>query len=299
MTKDFPFRDHQDSYLDMVSRRRINEEYAEQPVDFNEQGLRLAAEHVDIGEDEAILDIGCSSGRFVLEAAQATSTQAKIYGLEPDFEIINFLPDHIDDSKFTFLHGMGENIPLPDNTVRVATAHNVLFRAHSIPRMLEEMRRVTEPGGVLAISTNARYHAFWRHTFERVVAKVMAEQISQPVETPSIPAAGCYLEDLPEIVEQNGGLKIIGELNQFCAAVITADRVDDYVRPIALSVNRTGLDPRMRSQWRAVSEDIVRPFVMNKIAKMDERNQEQGVDAEPYFADVVHRGMILARNIKT
>jgi ubiquinone/menaquinone biosynthesis C-methylase UbiE len=290
--------DHQDGYFNMIARRTINEEFAEHPIDLNQAGLRLASKHTPLTAQDKILDIGTSSGYFAVAAAQAVGVESHIIGLEPDEAAKERMPKDMDTSRFTFVQGYGEDIPLPDNSVKAATAHNVLFRATEIPKMLDEMKRVTEPGGIIAISTNAMYHAFWRHTFERVVAKVVAGDLSQPVVPPPIPAQRCYLEELPTIIEQSKGLEIVDRLTQVTAAVITEDRLYDYVRAIKLSVNTTNLAPQFWARWRDTVNAVVLPVIENRINKMQEQNAAQGIDSHPYFADTIYRGLIIARNQK-
>lgn len=290
--------EHQDSYLDMSVRREINEKYAEKPVDFNLEGLKGASEHVSLSRDDLILDVGSSSGGFVLKAAEAVSTEAYIIGLEPDARAQDYLPLSTDTSHFSFVQGFGEDIPLPDNSANVITAHNVLFRAHDMSRMLGEMKRVVEPEGLIVISTNSMWHAFWRHTFERVVARIVSEDLHEHTLPPSAPAEGCYLEQLPGILERAGGLQIIDRVTQLCAAVITRDRLQTYMYSIMLSINRTNLPKESGEKWRETVRDVVEPFASKKINDMEEVNRSKGQDTEAYFQDLIYRGMVIARNEK-
>lgn len=295
-----PYFNHQDSYLDMVSRRHINEAYAEKPVDFNVEGLRLANKYLSLGRKDKILDVGCSSGLFIIKGAEATNTQAEIIGLEPDAAVHAFLPPNVDDSRFTFVTGVGENIPLEDNSVKAASAHNMLFRAKDKVKVINEMKRVTEPGGLLLVSTNAIYHAFWRHTFERVIARSMSDDVGTRVEPAPTPAEGCYLEELPDILVGTGGLEVVERLVQFSEAKITRDRLEDYILPIKLSYNRTNLPAEdwVRPRWSQHVDEVVKPFIMSHIDSMEQSQSKTNKDEEPYFADLVFRGLIAAKNIK-
>jgi tRNA G46 methylase TrmB len=70
--------DHEDSYFDMVSRKVVNEVFASRPKDFNLEGLRAAKFFTSLEESDRILDIGCSSGQFILEAAQKAGIKSRL-----------------------------------------------------------------------------------------------------------------------------------------------------------------------------------------------------------------------------
>lgn len=293
------YLDHEDAYADMVSRKEINEGFAKDPLDFNVESLRIAADYKNLSEKDKIADIGCSSGAFILRGAEVNGITSQILGVDPNADALQqFLPPSVDDSRFTLIEGYGEDIPLPDNSVAVVTALNVLFRAADQIRMLREMTRVAEPGGLIFISTNNRYHAHWRHTFERVVAKIMEDKTSMNIEAPSIPAEGCYWEDLPAIIEAAGGLQVVEEHHQRTEAVITSSRVDDFIRPLDYSANRTNLPVYLREQWRETVRKVVLPRLQNAIAKDKENKESQGSDEEPCFKDTIRRGMVVARVTK-
>lgn len=292
------FLDRPDSYLDMVCRRLINEKFAAQPVDFNYEGMRWANGLLGLTAADSVLDIGCSSGQFVLEAAQSTGTEAQIYGLDPYPESQVYLSRDMQTDNFTFLEGFGEDIPLPDNSVKMASAHNVLFRSRDIPSFLSEMKRVVQPEGFIIVSTNMRHHAFWRHTFERIVASKIATDLDEAIVPPRIPAEGCYFDDLPRILSQ-AGLQIVGQLIQRCPAVITKDRVNNYLYPIKLAANATDLSPELRGQWRKYVNVTIEPFVRKKIDQSAQKLKSKNSETEPFFADRVWRGMVVARNIKS
>jgi ubiquinone/menaquinone biosynthesis C-methylase UbiE len=289
--------DHKDAFLDMVLRRQIND-FAVEPVSFNTIGLTMASENLDLTAEDTVLDIGCSSGQFIIEAAQQTGTEARIIGLEPDIRSYQFLPKQLRDHNFTLLQGIGEHIPIQTSSVSVVTAHNVLFRAQDLPQMLEEIKRVTKPDGLVIVSTNSRDHARWRHLLEKNVAKAVGKRLLAPVKIPSTPAETCYLEDIPAIIQQTGGLEPMGEFIQDCDARITRERLDTYVYSIMLTANQAGIGAEDKSVWRETAEEMVTSFVMERIVYMQQQNETNGIDTEPYFADTVHRGLIVLRNTK-
>lgn len=288
-----------DAYADMVLRRLLSQ-YAERPVDFNVEGLRKVQDHLDppLGADDTVLDVGCSSGEFVLEAARATGVRARLIGLDPDDHAYRqHFPGGPDADRFTFIKGIGEDIPLPDDAARVATAHNVLFRADDQYKMLDEMKRVVEPEGLIIVSTNGRMHAYWRHLFERMVALKVSQTtgMSEPLHPP---AEGFYMEDVPEIVERSGGLEIIDTLVQRTESRITLERLPDYLTSLKFSVNHTDTPPEYWRVWRETVDGLARPLILKTIYQQTLRNAEAGRSDEPYFPDPVHRAMFVLRNNK-
>lgn len=292
--------DHPDSYLDMMLRREINESWAATPVDFNVQGLSKAQEHVGLTPNDVIADIGCSSGIPILKAAKQTGVMSRIIGIEPDGELYDFIPPNVDVSRFTFITAVGEDIPLTDNYVKVSSAHNVLFRAHDGLQMLLEMQRITQPDGLLLISTNGRAHAFMRHEYEKVVARAVEETLGVEITPPPTPAEGFYLENMPEIIGAIPGLEIIDRVDQKSQTIITAERAKFFVLSIVHSVNRTSLaDTRdSRAVWRAAVNRVISPLVFGDIEDVREHSEESGIDGEPFITDTVDRGMLVMRNTK-
>lgn len=289
------FDDGPDAFLDMATRRLISS-YALHPVDFNYEGQRLAQGYSDppLSSDDVVLDIGCSSGQFALEAAQKTAMPAHLIGLDP-LEGPNrlYLSDDYDTSRFSFIQGVGERIPLVDNAVRVATAHNVVFRAQDLEGMLGEMKRVVTPGGLLVISTNCVGHAFWRHRFEKEVARRVSLKTNHPIDL-NPPAQGCYMEDLLPIIEASNDLSIVDQsIIQTSHSLITpGERFSDYKYAIQTSVNATQLPPEFHHVWRETVNEVVDPVVMRAFAG------SQGSQYGPYFPDPVRRGMLVLRNLK-
>lgn len=294
-----PVIDHQDSWLDMVVRREISN-YAKNPRDLNTDGLMHANRLVTITEEDTILDVGCSSGKFFVEAAEAAGIKARLIGLEPLVHLADYLITQADTSRFELKQGYGESIPLPDNSVKVTTGHNVLFRSPDPSQMLKEMQRVTEPGGVIVISTNGRRHAYWRHWHSKVVAMDLSEQLGIELTPPSTPAEGFYLEAVHELVKSIEGLEIAGFDPQRDESIITRGiRFKKYLDAIELSANRTNIQPEHRGLWRESVRKIVSPMVMGNIMLEEELLAENpDMDFTPAFRDDIDRAIFIIRNNK-
>lgn len=96
-----------------------------------------------------VLDLGCGSGGSmpVLRAAGASS----IWGIDPSPYLLQLAAQL--DPEARLIHGVGEDIPLPDASL---DGVNVCFVFHEIPpqhlrRVLSELQRIVKPGGRLAV----------------------------------------------------------------------------------------------------------------------------------------------------
>ncbi len=265
-----------DEYVGMVARKLLSLDFAEVPLDFNEAGQVAAISRISpsLEPTDYVLDIGCSSGEFALHAAERTNFPPTIIGLDPDGSAYTtYLEPRLTDeerNRFFMIEGRGEQIPLNTGSVRVASAHNTVYRANNLVAMINEMKRVTVPGGLVIISTNDRQHARRRHGFERMSARRLSDVSGVHIKRPHNPAEKCYWTDLPTIVENVGGLVKVEEVFHNTQSVITPDRVEDYIMAIALSTGANGVPPALEHEWRSTVKGVVEPEIyreFNRIAR--------------------------------
>jgi ubiquinone/menaquinone biosynthesis C-methylase UbiE len=302
---DYPPIDDKDSVLYMMLRRVINNTYAEQPVDFNKEGL-IAGETVlgrAFGEHDVIVDIGSNSGEMIARAAITLGITPEIICIEPNQEafVSYFLLDDEVRNRVSMIRGRGETLPLQDNSVEGASMHNVIFRAQDAMAVLQEVKRVVKPGGFVAISSNARGHAFHRYDFERNVAERVIAETGTAFTPPRPPAEGYYFEYLPKVIAKVGGLKKIDELDIFqqTSAIITrGERLQTYLDTIKYAAANTDTPPRLRSVWRRVVDEMVAPAVEDAMTAVENNDRRRGIEREPFFADTIRRGMSVFVNTK-
>jgi SAM-dependent methyltransferase len=298
--------DHKDSVLYMVLRRVINGEYAEHPVDFNIAGIEAGEQSLGrrLDDNDVIVDIGSSTGEMIANAAQALETPAKIVAVEParDAAALHRLLPKDMQSGMTYIRGKGEAIPLADNSATGATLHNVIFRADDAQAVLNEVKRIVRPGGFIAISSNAKEHARYRHAFEQAVAERVMRVSGVQFIPPKPPAEGFYLSDLPRLVAIVGDLVVVPDLyvNQNTRAIITrGERLTHYLQSIDFSAATTNIPPELRSVWRRMVHEVVEPYIDHTITTMEHCAKRNGIAQEPFFADTIQRGMFVLRNAKT
>lgn len=306
MSPELPYRphftDHKDSYLYMMMRRRINEDYAEHAVDFNAEGL-LAGELIagrSLTDEDIVVDVGSSSGVMIADAAEKTGIQARIICVEPDREAAEAYlhRQDVQPDNLLFIRAAGEALPFADESVLGASLHNVIFRAKDAQLMLHELQRVIMPGGHIAISTNARNHAPYRHRFEAEIAKAVIRETGVHFKVPKPPADGYYLEDMPALLSQVQGLQVIDNLYvpQASRTIITpGERMTDYLDSLKYSAANTNIPPKLRSVWRRVVETVVGPLLTEHMAHSQEDDEQLFQQIGPFFADPIHRGMFVLR----
>jgi SAM-dependent methyltransferase len=109
------------------------------------------ADAAAIGSGIELLDIGCGAGEFcVLAAARGAS----VHGLDATPAAIEHARHALPDGDFQV--GLMEDLPWPDASFDVVTGFNAFQYALDIDAALAEARRVSRPGGRLAICKWAR-----------------------------------------------------------------------------------------------------------------------------------------------
>jgi ubiquinone/menaquinone biosynthesis C-methylase UbiE len=104
-------------------------------------------------ERPRVLDVGCATGRFLLQLHQALP-HAQLTGLDLSEPYVARARTLLRDVPATLIAENAEHTSLPDGSFDAATIWGVL---HELPKdarraVLRECRRVLKPGGLLAIS---------------------------------------------------------------------------------------------------------------------------------------------------
>lgn len=295
-----------DAYPDLIFRRELKN-IAEMKADFYSEGMRSAMRYSELTDRDILLDVGCSSGEFMLRAAQEVGAPAYLFGLDViDYSRADYLRANFDDSRFTFIHGSGEDIPLPDGSVKVLTAHNILFRSENPEHMLEGFKRVVEPSGLIVISTNARDHLPLRYTIERLAAMQVSMSLGISLELLTPPAEGFYLEDVPKILDRIGGLEIVEKPDPSDKSrnnpqisyvkIYEGARLETLKSSIQFSANYTDLPPEEYREFRLAANNIINAMTSYVFERQRQRHAGASQSFRPYLIDYVHRGMYVLRN---
>ena len=121
---------------------------------------------------KTVLDLGCGGG-FMSEALARRG--AKVTGIDPAAPAIAIAQRHAAEGNLAirYLVASGERLPLPDQSIDHVVCVDVLEHVGDLGRVLDEIRRVLRPGGMLAFDTINR-------TFlARLVIVTLGERVIQ------------------------------------------------------------------------------------------------------------------------
>ncbi|MBT2118305.1 methyltransferase domain-containing protein [Dyella sp. LX-66] len=127
--------------------------FAHNPVMQAEERAMLALLPTDLRE-QAVLDAGCGSGRYLRHAARRGAT--RLTGVDLSLPMLERaygeLADLRPDAELTLLRGSVVELPVEDARADLTISGLVLGHIDDLPRALAELRRATKPGGSLLCS---------------------------------------------------------------------------------------------------------------------------------------------------
>ena len=109
----------------------------------------------DLREGETVLDLGSGGGLEVIQSARRVGPTGHAYGLDMTDEMLQLARRNAANAEVanaTFLKGLIEEIPLPDDSVDVVISNCVINLSTDKPAVLQEIARVLKPGGRIGIS---------------------------------------------------------------------------------------------------------------------------------------------------
>jgi SAM-dependent methyltransferase len=100
-----------------------------------------------------LLDLGCGPGFFSAWAARDRVPHGRVTGVDADPALLAFARAHAAavGADVTFHEGVAARIPLPDASVDFTYARFLFQHLDAPATALAEMRRVTRPGGTIAL----------------------------------------------------------------------------------------------------------------------------------------------------
>ncbi|MEL6891710.1 MAG: methyltransferase domain-containing protein [Actinomycetota bacterium] len=109
----------------------------------------------ELAPGEVVLDLGSGGGLDVILSARRVGPTGKAFGLDFLEEMLTTARENAADAgvdNVEFLHGMIEDVPLPDASVDVVISNCVINLAPDKQPVFDEIARVLRPGGRLAVS---------------------------------------------------------------------------------------------------------------------------------------------------
>lgn len=285
------YPDNKDSWPYVATRIAINEEFATAPPEkasMYAQGFEAAKRYISLGEAALVLDVGCANLVPAVRGAKFAGVEAHIIGVDIDDDAYNTYPPP-PEANVSFKKADAQDLPFDDDTFDLSVAHNTIFRVPKPTRMLAEIVRVTKPGGIIEVSTNAPTHAPKRHGFEWDVGVQVIEEFGLDAEPPKAPAHTSYLRKMRNMVRAMAGLTPLESYVQRDWSIITEDRLDLFLFAIEVGVVQLpDASPEVRRRWRQLVQELVAPKIRAGMKK------PRGHD-KPFFADRIHRGMEIAQ----
>lgn len=132
-------------------------EHDERMVPEFHKGNEIYGEHISRYEavkqlvaNKIVLDIASGSG---YGTAQMSTSAKKIYGVDISENAINYASVNFGAKNIEYLVGDGDNIPLPSESVDIATSFETIEHIPDYEKFVDEVNRVIKPGGIFVVST--------------------------------------------------------------------------------------------------------------------------------------------------
>lgn len=106
---------------------------------------------LDLQAGQTVLDLGCGPGFWTLPLAEIVGPQGTVWALDVSQEMLNALAACHPPSQVRLLHGELPAIDLPDGSVDWIWSAFLFHEVEPPEQLAVEMRRVTHPGGRVAV----------------------------------------------------------------------------------------------------------------------------------------------------
>lgn len=122
------------------------------------------SQQLNISASKSILEVGSGTGIVLSETSLSYS--ALRLGLDLRYDFLEYSRSIF--PKQTYLNADGNNLPLSTGSISVTICHFLLLWINDLLTILSEMRRVTEPGGVVVALAEPDYGGRIDHPTELV-----------------------------------------------------------------------------------------------------------------------------------
>jgi ubiquinone/menaquinone biosynthesis C-methylase UbiE len=132
-------------------------------------------QHVPIGKNNTILDVGCGGGKTIAKLA-ATAAEGKVYGIDYSEASVAVArrtnKRRIRTGQVEIRQGSVSQLPYPDDTFDLATAVETHYFWPDLPADMREVLRVLKPSGTLIIIAEAYRGGKKDHMVEKAAALI-------------------------------------------------------------------------------------------------------------------------------
>ena len=202
------------------------------------------------------LDVGCGTG--VLAAALLAGVEdATVIGIEPSESYVTFCRARVRDQRVSFERGDALDMPFADGQFDGTLSLLILQELEDAPEAVNEMRRVTKAGGIVAASQwnfadgMPMLALFWDAAIETIGTDDAREE-----------AANCMVVDYPDEKALRRLWKEAGLVDvetRLQAIEMAFESFDDYWAPFCSGVTQTSSYAQKLSEGdRNALEDCLR-----------------------------------------
>jgi SAM-dependent methyltransferase len=210
----------------------------------------LARDHAGLKAGSAVLDVGCGFGLESLRLARLVQPGGRVVGIDKSADFIREAEARAAQAKLalTFEVADAEALPFADAAFDVARAERLLVYLPEPQRALEEMRRVTRPGGaVTAIKPD-----FGTNAINLADRDLVRRVLDHECDT-NIPH-GWLVRDLRGLMEDVGLRDIEIDTR---IAISTPELAAAYFTETGRTAQRAGvIDQAAFDRWAAAIEDL-------------------------------------------
>jgi SAM-dependent methyltransferase len=118
--------------------------------------LQLMARRWKLDVVHDVLDVGCGVGHWSMLLASVLPQHAHVTGIEREPSWVEQARTRAQarglEHRFSYVQGDAQRLPFPDDSFDLVTCQTLLIHLSDPSAALAEMRRVTRPGGMVAVA---------------------------------------------------------------------------------------------------------------------------------------------------
>lgn len=121
---------------------------------WNADFLELMAKRLKFDEVKSVLDVGCGIGHWGQILSTVLPEDSNIIGVDREPEWVKQAQERVKPLKhrFHYQEGSAQHLPFADDQFDMVTCQTVLMHVPDVMEVLNEMKRVLKPGGLLLVA---------------------------------------------------------------------------------------------------------------------------------------------------
>ena len=143
---------------------------------------RALVELAELGDGQRVLDVGAGTG---VAAQAASETGARVVGIDPSFGMLTV--GHRERPSLPLAAADAIDLPFRDGTFDAVTGNFVLSHFRRYETALFDMRRVTKPGGRIALTSWSDTKDELQETWAELIGSVVPREMLEPVWAAAAP----------------------------------------------------------------------------------------------------------------